>query len=166
MHKIIDLNEVAPYFKDGQTILYGGFLGTARLPGLVERLYSPACAIATISRQRHRFPGNRRRSAGDQKTGTQGHHLAYRHQPRNRAANDCRRTRRRTRAAGHAGRTRPLRRRRPGGVLTETGVGTLVEEGKTKLSLGGKDYLVDCPSVGDMALIKAKLGRPLGQPRL
>ena len=38
MHKIIERSEVAPYFKDGQTILYGGFLGTGTPAGLVEAL--------------------------------------------------------------------------------------------------------------------------------
>ncbi|HMM19929.1 MAG TPA: CoA transferase subunit A [Selenomonadales bacterium] len=42
-----------------------------------------------------------------------------------------------------------------GGFLTPTGVGTLVEEGKQKLTLNGKDYLLELPLKGDVALVKA-----------
>lgn len=43
-----------------------------------------------------------------------------------------------------------------GGVLTPTGVGTEVEEGKQKLTMNGKDYLLEVALPGDVALIKAK----------
>lgn len=42
-----------------------------------------------------------------------------------------------------------------GGFLTVTGVGTLVEEGKQKLTIDGIDYLLELPLKGDVALIKA-----------
>ncbi len=42
-----------------------------------------------------------------------------------------------------------------GGVLTPTGVGTDVEEGKTRLVIDGKPYLLELPLHGDIALIKA-----------
>jgi acetate CoA/acetoacetate CoA-transferase alpha subunit len=42
-----------------------------------------------------------------------------------------------------------------GGVLTPTGVGTIVEEGKTKLSFDGVEYLVERPIRADMAILKA-----------
>ncbi len=41
-----------------------------------------------------------------------------------------------------------------GGVLTPTGVGTLVEEGKQTLEVGGRKFLVD--SLRGLALIAAK----------
>jgi acetate CoA/acetoacetate CoA-transferase alpha subunit len=44
-----------------------------------------------------------------------------------------------------------------GGVLTPTGVGTLVEEGKTKLEVDGKEYLLELPLHADFALIEAFL---------
>ena len=43
-----------------------------------------------------------------------------------------------------------------GGVLTPTGVGTEVEEGKQKITLGGKDFLLEVALPGDVALIKAR----------
>ena len=42
-----------------------------------------------------------------------------------------------------------------GGVLTPTGVGTVVEEGKQKLTIEGKEYLLELPLHADFALIKA-----------
>ncbi|WP_312561409.1 acetate CoA-transferase subunit alpha [Anaerospora sp.] len=43
-----------------------------------------------------------------------------------------------------------------GGVLTPTGVGTIVEEGKQKLTVDGKEYLLEKALKADLALIKAK----------
>ncbi|MFW6266408.1 MAG: CoA transferase subunit A [Halanaerobiales bacterium] len=42
-----------------------------------------------------------------------------------------------------------------GGILTPTGVGTVVEEGKDKIEIDGKEYLLEKPIRGDIALIKA-----------
>ena len=42
-----------------------------------------------------------------------------------------------------------------GGILTPTGVGTLVEEGKQVIEVNGKKYLLELPISADFALIKA-----------
>ncbi|MTI56577.1 acetate CoA-transferase subunit alpha [Geosporobacter ferrireducens] len=42
-----------------------------------------------------------------------------------------------------------------GGVLTPTGVGTVVEEGKEKIIRDGKVYLLELPLRADVALVKA-----------
>jgi acetate CoA/acetoacetate CoA-transferase alpha subunit len=44
-----------------------------------------------------------------------------------------------------------------GGILTPTGVGTLVEEGKRKIEVDGKDYLLETPLRADFALVHAFL---------
>ena len=49
-----------------------------------------------------------------------------------------------------------------GGVLTPTGVGTVVEEGKAQLEVGGKKYLVETALHADFALIHAFLADYLG----
>ncbi len=41
-----------------------------------------------------------------------------------------------------------------GGVLTPTGIGTEVEQGKQKLTVNGKDYLLELPLHADVAIIK------------
>jgi acetate CoA/acetoacetate CoA-transferase alpha subunit len=44
-----------------------------------------------------------------------------------------------------------------GGILTPTGVGTKVEEGKRKIEVDGKDYLLETPLRADFALIQSFL---------
>jgi acetate CoA/acetoacetate CoA-transferase alpha subunit len=49
-----------------------------------------------------------------------------------------------------------------GGVLTPTGVGTIVEEGKRQIQLDGKTFLLETPLRSDFALIHAFLADYLG----
>lgn len=49
-----------------------------------------------------------------------------------------------------------------GGILTPTGIGTVVEEGKRKLAIDGKDYLVEPALRADFALVHAFLADYLG----
>ena len=42
-----------------------------------------------------------------------------------------------------------------GGFLTPTGVGTIVEEGKQVIEVGGKKYLLELPLRADVALVRA-----------
>jgi acetate CoA/acetoacetate CoA-transferase alpha subunit len=49
-----------------------------------------------------------------------------------------------------------------GGVLTPTGIGTVVEEGKARLEVDGKPYLVETALHADFALIHAFLADYLG----
>jgi acetate CoA/acetoacetate CoA-transferase alpha subunit len=58
----------------------------------------------------------------------------------------------RIRAAGHW----------HGGVLTPTGVGTVVEEGKRKLEVDGREYLLETALSADFALVQAFLADYLG----
>jgi len=44
-----------------------------------------------------------------------------------------------------------------GGVLTPTGVGTIVEEGKQKLTIEGKEYLLELPIRADVAIVKGSI---------
>jgi len=43
-----------------------------------------------------------------------------------------------------------------GGFLTPVGIGTIVEQGKKKLEVNGKEYLLELPLKADVALLKAK----------
>jgi acetate CoA/acetoacetate CoA-transferase alpha subunit len=49
-----------------------------------------------------------------------------------------------------------------GGVLTPTGVGTIVEQGKRRIELDGKSYLVESALRADFALLNAFLADYLG----
>jgi acetate CoA/acetoacetate CoA-transferase alpha subunit len=44
-----------------------------------------------------------------------------------------------------------------GGVLTRTGLGTVVEEGKQKITAEGKEYLLELPLKADVALVKGSI---------
>jgi acetate CoA/acetoacetate CoA-transferase alpha subunit len=58
----------------------------------------------------------------------------------------------RIRAAGHG----------LGGVLTPTGVGTVVEEGKQRIEVDGRSYLLETALRADFALVHAFLADYLG----
>lgn len=49
-----------------------------------------------------------------------------------------------------------------GGFLTPTGIGTLIEEGKQKLTVDGQEYLLEKPLKADVALILANQADELG----
>jgi acetate CoA/acetoacetate CoA-transferase alpha subunit len=49
-----------------------------------------------------------------------------------------------------------------GGVLTPTGVGTVVEDGKQQVEVNGKTYLLETPLRADFALVHAFLADYLG----
>jgi acetate CoA/acetoacetate CoA-transferase alpha subunit len=49
-----------------------------------------------------------------------------------------------------------------GGILTPTGVGTVVEEGKRKIEVDGREYLLEIPLRSDFALVQAFLADYLG----
>jgi acetate CoA/acetoacetate CoA-transferase alpha subunit len=49
-----------------------------------------------------------------------------------------------------------------GGILTATGVGTVVEEGKRKIEVDGRAYLLEKPLAADFALVEAFLADYLG----
>ncbi len=49
-----------------------------------------------------------------------------------------------------------------GGVLTPTGLGTLVENGKQKVTVNGKVYLLETPLHADVALLGASMADPAG----
>lgn len=52
-----------------------------------------------------------------------------------------------------------------GGILTKTGLGTLIEEGKQKIIVNGEEYLVEEPIKADFALIYASKGDRIGNAK-
>lgn len=49
-----------------------------------------------------------------------------------------------------------------GGFLTPTGIGTIVEEGKQKINVDGRDYLLEKPLRADIALLGASISDKVG----
>ena len=53
-----------------------------------------------------------------------------------------------------------------GGILTPTGIGTLVAEGKEVINIDGKDYLLEKAFTADLAIIHANCSDKLGNSKL
>lgn len=49
-----------------------------------------------------------------------------------------------------------------GGILTPTGIGTVVEEGKQKINVDGKEFLLEKPLKADLAIIGASIADEAG----
>lgn len=162
MKKIISSKDVQQYFKDGMTVMYGGFMGIGTPAGLVAELLDHGAKNLTIIGNDTAFPetgvgpliANKRVArlitshiGTNPETGRQmiAGELDVELVPQGTLAERIR--------CGGSG---------LGGVLTPTGVGTIVEEGKTKLTFDGVEFLVERPLRADIALIKAKKADRLG----
>ncbi len=156
MNKCISLQEVKGLFKDGMIIMCGGFLGVGSPEGLVRELINNGAKNLTVISNDSAFPEmgvgqlivNKRvvkliasHIGTNPETGRQmiANELEVILVPQGTLAERIR--------CGGAG---------LGGVLTETGIGTLVEEGKIKLVSNSVKYLVELPLRADIAIIKAK----------
>jgi acetate CoA/acetoacetate CoA-transferase alpha subunit len=154
--KIIGLKDVKQYFRDGMTIMYGGFMGFGTPEGLITALLEHGAKNLTIIGNDTAFPTtgvgplivNKRVSkviashiGTNPETGRQmiAKEMDVQLVPQGTLAEQIR--------CGGAG---------LGGVLTPTGVCTIIEDGKQKLTLDGMDYLVERPIRADIALLRAK----------
>ena len=155
MVKIISVAEAAEKVKDGMTIMVGGFLGCGTPQLLVDQLLAQGTKDLTLVCNDTAFP-----DAGvgklivtkqfkkvsvshigtNPETGRQMNagELEVELVPQGTLAE-------RVRSAGFG----------LGGILTPTGVGTPVETGKQKLTINGKEYLLELPIFADVALVKA-----------
>ena len=160
--KLISWSEVGPLFRSGMTVMYGGFMGVGTPAGIVQAMCDadlrdltligndtgvPVPGIAPLIAQ-HRV---RRLIAShigtNPETGRQmiANEIDVELVPQGTLAERIR--------CGGSG---------LGGVLTPTGVGTIVEEGKTKLTFDGIEYLVERPLRADIAILKAHLADEKG----
>lgn len=155
MSKAANKEEAVKHFADNQVLMIGGFLGTGTPESLVEGLLAKGVKGLTVIANDTAFP---QKGVGqlvvskqvskvivshigtNQETGRQMNagELEVELVPQGTLAE-------RIRCAG-AG---------LGGVLTPTGVGTMVETGKEKITRNDKTYLLELPLKADIALIKA-----------
>ena len=155
MNKIKKLEEVTPYFKDGLTLMIGGFLCVGTPEIFIDALIEKGVRNLTLINNDTGFPdkGVGRLVVSKQfskiiashvgtnkETGRQinAGEVEYELVPQGTLAE-------RIRNAG-AG---------LGGFLTPTGVGTVVENGKQIINVGGKDYVLETPLRADIALLHA-----------
>lgn len=153
MNKVISIDEAIAHIKDGMTIMIGGFLGCGSPHRLIDALVKKGVKDLTLICNDSGFPeigagklvvnkqikkliashvGTNRETGNQMNSGEMEVILV----PQGTLAEQVR--------AGGAG---------LGGFLTPTGVGTVVEEGKEKIVLDGKTYLLEKPLRADVALI-------------
>ncbi len=154
MTKIKTLQEVLACIKDDMSIMIGGFLGTGTPEGIIDGLVDKGVKNLTIIGNDTGFENvgigklitNKlvkrvitSHIGTNPETGRQMNsgEIAVELVPQGTLAE-------RIRSAG-AG---------LGGFLTPTGIGTLVEEGKEKIVIGDKEYLLELPLKADIALLK------------
>jgi acetate CoA/acetoacetate CoA-transferase alpha subunit len=157
VNKIKSIDEAVSYIKDGMTVAVGGFLGTGTPEKLIDAVIAKGVKNLTLICNDTAFPDkgvgkwvvNKVISRAivshvgtNPETGKQMNEgeLEVILVPQGTLAE-------RIRAAG-AG---------LGGVLTRTGLGTVVEEGKQKVTVEGKEYLLELPLKADVALLKGTL---------
>lgn len=156
MKKIVEWADVGPMFRDGMTIMFGGFMGIGTPLGIVEVLRERNIRNLTLIGNDTAYPdtgvGPLVRNGNVSKVivshiGTNPEtgkkmiagELDVELVPQGTLIERIR--------CGGSG---------LGGVLTPTGVGTVVEEGKTKMAVNGREYLLELPLRADVAIIKAK----------
>ena len=157
MNKIKDINEVVEHIKDGMTLMIGGFMATGTPEGLIDAILEKGVKDLTIiandtgliDKGIGKLVVNKRvkkviasHIGLNPETGRQmnAKELIVDLVPQGTLAEQIR--------CGGAG---------IGGFLTETGVGTIVEEGKEKIKIGDKEYLLELPLRADIALIRGSV---------
>ncbi|HCB2207760.1 TPA: acetate CoA-transferase subunit alpha [Citrobacter farmeri] len=160
--KLITLQNAADFFRDGMTIMVGGFMGVGTPPRLVEALLESGVRDLTLIANDTAFVdtgigplivNGRVNKVIASHIGTNpetGRRMIAREMevqlvPQGTLIEQLR--------CGGAG---------LGGFLTPTGVGTIVEDGKQTLTLDGKTWLLERPLRADLALIRAHRADPLG----
>lgn len=154
MNKVVDLQKALEHVKDGMTIMLPGFMGVGTpetlVDGLIEKgvkdLFLICSDTATPERGNGKLIVNNRvkkliaSHIGTNKiTGQKMNagEIEVTLIPQGTLAERIR--------AGGAG---------LGGILTPTGIGTVVEEGKQRIEVNGKEYLLELPLRADVALIR------------
>ncbi len=158
MSKFISAAEAAAYVKDGATVMIGGFLAVGSPLKIIDALAASGVKNLTLICNDTAYPekGIGKLIANKQvkkifvsHIGTNALTMDQMNQgelevefcPQGTLAERVR--------AGGAG---------LGGVLTPTGLGTVVAEGKQVINVDGKDYLLEKPLHADVALIGASVG--------
>ncbi|MES0330177.1 acetate CoA-transferase subunit alpha [Citrobacter sedlakii] len=160
--KLITLHDAAEFFRDGMTIMVGGFMGVGTPPRLIDTLLESGVRDLTLIANDTAFVdtgigplivNGRVKKVIASHIGTNpetGRRMIAKEMdvqlvPQGTLIEQIR--------CGGAG---------LGGFLTPTGVGTVVEEGKQPLTLDGKTWLLERPLRADLALIRAHRADPLG----
>lgn len=156
MNKIGTLNDALSKINDGCTVMFGGFGGVGNPPTLINGLIEKDVKDLTLIGNDAGFPHigiGKIVSQGRVKKLIASHigsnpvagqlmvegKLEVEFSPQGTLAERIR--------AGGVG---------LGGILTDIGIDSIIEEGKEKLLIGGKEFLVETALTADVAIISAK----------
>ncbi|WP_123041504.1 CoA transferase subunit A [Cohnella candidum] len=162
MNKVISLEEALSRIRDGSTLMYGGFGGIGTPPTLVEGILNRGIKDLTLIGNDTGFPWigigrlvteGRVRRAVTSHIGSNPNagrlmeegKLDIEFYPQGTLAEKIR--------AGGVG---------LGGILVDVGVGTMLEEGKEKVVIDGRTYLVEPALTADVAIVHASKADPFG----
>jgi len=162
MKKLISVEEAVAKITDGMTVMIGGFLANGTPNAIVDALAKSGVKNLTLIVNDTAFPD---KGCGQLIANKQVKKVIVSHIGTNPCTSEQMNSgeleiefcpqgtlAERVRAGG-AG---------LGGVLTPTGIGTLVAEGKQILNIDGKDYLLEKPLRADVALVGASVGDDAG----
>ncbi len=165
MNKIIEIHEAVSKVKDGMTIMISGFIGLGAANQIIQAVSDAGVKDLTVIANDSAYPD---KSLGLLIARKQVKKLIVSHLGTNPAALEqfsaneievefCPQgtlvERVRAKGAGL------------GGVLTQTGLGTLVQEGKEVVVVDGKEYLLEKPLGADLALLGASIADRKGNLR-
>lgn len=162
MNKKISFTEAASLVKDGMVVMIGGFLANGTPEHIIDELVKSGVKDLTIIVNDTAFPD---KGCGKLIVNKQVKKLIVSHigtnphtgQQMNSGELDVEFSPQGTLAervrAGGSG---------LGGILTSTGLGTIIAEGKKVVEIEGKEYLLEMPLRADVAIIKANKGDKSG----
>ncbi len=162
MNKLIDMAEAASLIEDGMSVMVGGFMGCGNAHHLIDAIIAAGTTDLTLICNDAGMPGYGVGKLVDNHRLTR---LVASHVGLNPAVATLMNSGElqvelipqgtlveRIRAGG-AG---------LGGVLTPTGIGTIVAEGKRVIEVEGRDYLLELPLRADVALVNGYKIDPVG----
>lgn len=151
--KVVEISQVMDLVKDGMTIMVGGFLACGTPEKLIDAIVEKGVKDITLICNDTGFVD---RGVGKWVVNKQVKHTIASHVGTNKETGNQMNsgemkvtlvpqgTLAEQVRAGGAG---------LGGVLTPTGLGTIVEEGKQKITVDGKEYLLETALRADLALL-------------
>ncbi|MDY6347468.1 MAG: CoA transferase subunit A [Bacteroidales bacterium] len=157
MSKLISIEEAVSHIKDGMTIMFGGFLGAGTAVKMVEAIANKGVKDLTLIGNDTAYPN---KAIGMLITNHQVKKLYASHIGTN--ADTIQQFNDKTLEIEFVPQGTLAERIRCGGaglggVLTRTGLGTVVEQGKRKIEVDGVEYLLELPLHADVALIGASV---------
>lgn len=161
-NKTVTLEEALEYITDGCTLMYGGFGGVGTPPTLIQGILDKGVKeltligndtgfpdigigrLVTLERAKKVIASHIGSNPNAGRLMTEGK-LQVEFSPQGTLAERIR--------AGGVG---------LGGIFVDVGIGTIAEEGKDKMVIDGKEYLIETALTSEVSIVYAKKADPLG----